>query len=97
MKRSLVSSSLLLVTFVLPAESKCYSKWYYPYPQHCNAGVAKLVNAEDLKSSGKSLQVQALPPAPDDDNDHSWYVEIISLPPNWEREIALDKLKEQMK
>jgi hypothetical protein len=21
----------------LPAEARCYSQWYYPYPQHCAA------------------------------------------------------------
>jgi hypothetical protein len=29
--------------------------------------------------------------------DHSWSVEIIALPPAWERELAIDKLKEQLK
>ena len=30
-------------------------------------------------------------------NDKIWYVEITKLPDSWEREIAIDKLKEQLK
>ena len=97
MKRSLTfSSSLFLVTlFVPPVNARCYSVWKYPYPQRCNAGVAKLENAEGLKPSGTSLQVQVLSSAPDE--DHSWYVEITKLPPDWERDLALEKLKGQLK
>lgn len=32
-----------------------------------------------------------------DPNDHSWYVEITKLPPDIEREVGIEKLKEQMK
>jgi hypothetical protein len=74
MKGSLKFSSLLLVMLTAPAESKCYSKWYYPYPQHCKQGIYARA-AED----------------------HSWYVEITALPPNIERDMAIDKLKEQLK
>jgi hypothetical protein len=90
MRRSLAFSSLSLVMFMSPADARCYSRWYYPYPQKCNADVAKLVNAEGLKPSGISLRVQPPPSAPiiddDDPNDHSWYVEIIKLPPDNETE-----------
>lgn len=89
----------LQLSIVSLANAHCYSIWKYPKPQHCNAGVAKLVNAEDLKSSGTSLQVQPLSPAPEDEipDARVWYVEITKLPPLDEHEIGIEKLKEQMK
>jgi hypothetical protein len=97
MKRSLGFSSLLLVMLAAPAESKCYSRWYYPYPQPQPCGRGETGRRMALKMPEPSaMKVQVLPPAPEDE-DRSWYVEITALPPAWEREIALDNLKEQLK
>ena len=93
--RAIIPAILLAPSY---ANAHCYSRWYYHYPQHCEADVAKLVDARDLKSLGNTpypIQVQVLSPAPDE--DHSWYVEIIKLPEDISRDEAIEKLKALMK
>lgn len=95
MKRSLGFSSLLLVMLASPAESRCYTKWLYPYPQNCGRGETGKRMALKMPEPS-AMQVQVLPPAPEDE-DHSWYVEITKLPPDDERDVGVSKLKELMK
>ena len=90
--------SLFLVTLLVPtlSDARCYSRWYYPYPQNCGRGGTGIRMA--LKTPEPSaMKVQLLPPAPDD--DHSWYVEITKLPDEDSdiREVGIEKLKQQLK
>jgi len=35
MKLAVIMLGVVYAATSLPAEARCYSRWYYPYPQHC--------------------------------------------------------------
>ena len=61
-----------------------FSRWYFPWPQHCSPLLRS--------APTRALAAVVAAPAP----DASWYVEITKLPddPEFEREYAIDQLKE---
>jgi hypothetical protein len=70
-----------------------YSRWHYPWPQHCGRGGTGIRMALKMPQPS-AMRVQAPPSAPE---DKSWYVEITKVPPDPDRDAAINKLKEIMK
>lgn len=61
--KSIILAFILYASFdPSPAVAHCYEHWYYPWPQHCKAGVAKQVNARDLKSLDRKV-IRVQPPS----------------------------------
>jgi hypothetical protein len=91
--------SLSIVMFSAPSEAHCYRYWHYKTPQHC--GYSPTGRGIGLKIHQVRVQLPLSAPI-DNDNDHSWFVEITKVPTEDNtdldlREVGVEKLKQQLK
>jgi hypothetical protein len=63
----------LALAAAAPADAHCYSRWYYPYPQHCGSALIAHRAAEDrswyveITAAPPDIPLPSLEPIPADE------------------------------
>lgn len=91
--------AVTLALIATPASAHCYSRWYYPWKQHCGAEASRVVAARTPAREDASLSPPLPPPAP---TRLDFVPATVEEPPEgWTedalRAFAIQKLKDMMK